>query len=199
MVASLQAAGIITIVSSPPAARQLREQLRQTFRWRGDRTDAQSFADMTGWWRDAAVLAAVGPALASLFEVEQPTVVLGPESRGSLLGGLVARALGIGFVEVRKSQTPLADSDAWLQRTTPPDYQDRHLRLGVRRDLLPSDDRVLMVDDWIQTGGQALAVQALVEATGSAWLGAAVIVDGLTDSGLRRRLSVRSLLHVRDL
>ena len=130
-------------------------------------------------------------------------MALGPESRGSLLGGLVAAALGVGvgvgFVEVRKNQTPMADSDAWLQRTTPPDHLDRHLRLGIRRDLIGSGDRVLLVDDWMQTGGQAVGTQALVEAAGATWLGAAVIVDGLADNQLRRRLNVRSLVHVRDL
>ena len=90
-------------MSAPPATRELRERLLGTFRRRGDRTDVSSLADMTGWWRDAEVLAALGPALAGLYRAERPTVVLGPESRGSLLGGLVAAALGVGFVEVRKN------------------------------------------------------------------------------------------------
>ena len=69
----------------------------------------------------------------------------------------------------------------------------------MRRDLVRSGDRVVLVDDWLETGGQALGSQALVEAAGGTWLGAAVIVDGLGDAQLRRRLRVRSLLHVRDL
>ena len=178
---------------------ELRDRLKTAFRWRGDRTDEQLLADVTGWFRDAALLADLGSALADLVPGAQPTVILGPQSRGSLLGALTAMTLSVGLVEVRKNEGPLADSDAWLTGTTPPDYRDRHLSLGFRRDLLKAGDRVLFVDDWIATGGQALASQALVEAAGATWCGAAVVVDGLTDSRLRRQLSVSSLLHIREL
>lgn len=185
--------------AAPLAGAALRSRLLAAFAWRGDRTDASLLADVTGWWRDAALLTALGPALAELTGSEQPTVVLGLPTRGSLLGGLVATTLGVGFVEVRRDQEPLADSDAWVSRTSPPDYRDRHLRLALRRDLIHPGDRVLLVDDWIDTGGQATAAHGLVEDAGGTWLGAAVLVDALTDRALRRRLQVRSLFHVRDL
>ncbi|UQX88680.1 hypothetical protein M6D93_01450 [Jatrophihabitans telluris] len=128
-----------------------------------------------------------------------PTVVLGPESRGSLLGALVAGHLGLGLVEVRKDPARSADSDRWLTAFTPPDYQDRTLLLGARRDHLLAGQRVLFVDDWIDTGGQAQAVRAIVGAAQAVWCGAAVIVDALQDSRLRRDLGVRSLMGIRDL
>jgi hypothetical protein len=85
-----------------------------------------------------------------------------------MLGALVALELGVGLIEVRKDpdRQQLADSDAWLSQTTRPDYRDRHLSLGFRRGLLQSGDRVVFVDDWIETGSQALAIQGLVEAAG---------------------------------
>jgi adenine/guanine phosphoribosyltransferase-like PRPP-binding protein len=43
--------------------------------------------------RDAAILAGIGPGFATLFPDSAPIVVLGTESRGSLLGTLVARHL----------------------------------------------------------------------------------------------------------
>jgi adenine phosphoribosyltransferase len=58
---------------------------------------------------------------------------------------------------------------------------------------------VLLVDDWIATGSQAIGVRNLVHQAGASWCGTAVIADGLQDSRLRRELSVRSLLHVHDL
>ncbi|PWW59477.1 phosphoribosyltransferase family protein [Actinokineospora spheciospongiae] len=179
--------------------RRLVERLRGSFAWRGDRTDDRSRADVTGWWHDPGLLAELGPGLADSFREEAPTVVIGVESRGSLLGPLVALDLGVGFVEVRKDRSPLADSDAWLRRTTPPDYRDRHLGLGFPRRLLSGSDRVLLVDDWIDTGGQALGALGLVEDSGASWVGASVIVDSLESSEIRRRLNVRSLVRQRDL
>ncbi|MGN7970099.1 phosphoribosyltransferase family protein [Microbacterium sp. 22296] len=156
-------------------------------------------ADVTGWWRDAGIIARIGPSLAELFADDVPTVVMGPQSRGSLLGVLVANALGVGFAEVRKDPPRVVDSDAWWETTTGPDYRDRHLSLGVRRALLQAGDRVLFVDDWVDTGAQLEACRRIVDLSGASWVGAAVVVDALQRPDLRRRARVRSLLHVREL
>lgn len=177
----------------------MREALRASFRWRGDRTDDHALADPTGWWADPQILREIGPALAALFADAEPTVIVGLQSRGTLLGALVAAHLGVGLVEVRKDPSPSADSDRWFVVHTPPDYQDRTLRLGARADHLTSDDRVLVVDDWVQTGGQLLGVREIVTRARASWCGVALVVDGVGDSSLRRNLNLRSLLHVRDL
>jgi len=177
----------------------MREALLHNYRETGDRTDRLRWADVTGWWRDPELLGRLGPALAELFAEAQPTVILGTPSRGTLLGALVATHLGVGLVEIRKDDGPAADSEGWFKRITPPDYRDRHLTLGFPKQLLQAGEQVLFVDDWIDTGGQALGARGLVEDAGAHWLGAAVVVDALADSRLRRDLVVRSLLHNREL
>jgi adenine phosphoribosyltransferase len=181
------------------AVLDLRDRLIASFRWIGDRTDPDYRADVSGWWRDPDVVASIGGALVDLFSDERPTVVMGTQSRGSLLGVLAARQLGVGFAEVRKDPGPAADSDAWWEVSTAPDYRDEHLRLGLRRTLLKSGDAVLFVDDWAATGAQAAACRTLVEMSGARWCGAAVVVDGLELSSTRRTLRLRSLLNIRDL
>ncbi|MDQ7809478.1 phosphoribosyltransferase family protein [Amycolatopsis sp. A133] len=178
---------------------EVKAGLCEAFTWRGDRTDRHRYADVTGWWRRPELLGKLGPALARLFAGKQPTVVLGPESRGCLLGPLVALSLDVGFVEVRKHEAASGDSDAWLRRTTPPDYRDRHLRLGFRKQLVDGGDRVLFVDDWIETGGQAHGARLLTQDAEATWLGAATVVDALDSNQVRRQLNVRSLLHIREL
>jgi adenine phosphoribosyltransferase len=186
-------------VSGNVSLEEVKSGLRTALAWRGDRTDRHRYADVTGWWRRPDLLANLGPALAGLFADRAPTVVLGPESRGCLLGPLVALHLGVGFVEIRKDRAPSADSDAWLRRTTPPDYRDRHLSLGFRKHLVDGGDRVLFVDDWIETGGQAHGAHLLTRDAEATWLGAATVVDALRSNRVRRDLGVRSLLHVREL
>ena len=183
----------------PDPANQLLVDLRQSFRWKCDGNDVVRYADPTGWWSDASVLGRLGPALAALFDDARPTLVMGPQSRGTLVGALVATHLGVGLVEMRKNPSPATDSDRWLIAHTPPDYRDRTLRVGARRDHLKAGERVLLVDDWIDTGGQATAARELVDAAGATWCGVAVIVDALHDSRLRRDLSVRTLLTPREL
>ena len=183
----------------PDARARLLRDLKTTFEWRGDRPNPRWAADPTGWWADASILRRLGPALAEPFTDLQPTVVIGPQSRGTLLGALVAIHLGVGLVELRKDPDPSADSERWLTTRTPPDYQDRNLQIGLRRDLLPSTARALFVDDWIDTGGQAVAARKLVDAGAATWCGAAVIVDALEDPRIRRALDVKCLFRVNDL
>ncbi len=144
------------------------------------------------------MLRELGPALAGLYG-EAPTVVVGPVSRGSLVGAVTAVAVGVGFVEMRKNQAPAMDSDRWVRRTTGPDYRDRHVEFGFRRALIRPADRVLMVDDWADTGMTARAAREMVADCGATWIGAACIVDGLTDPRLRHDLPIRGLLDVRQL
>ena len=177
----------------------VRSQLQAAFGWYSKSDDGPDYAEVTQWWRRGELLAALGPALAELFVDDRPTVVLGVQSRGCLLGPLTATALGVGFIEVRKWYGTRAAADGWLTCTTPPDYKDRHLILGIRGGLLQPADRALLVDDWIATGGQAQGVQRLVEASPASWTGVAVIVDALADNRTRRDLNVRRILHLRDL
>lgn len=181
----------------------LRSMLLSRFRWRSDPPvwpdSAVSYADDSRWWREPGILRGVGPALADLFSDAAPTVVMGTESRGSLLGPLVASHLGLGFIEVRKEAARASDDDVWLRRRTPPDYRDRHLELAVRRSMLRGGDRVLFVDDWAASGAQAIACQQLTQDVGATWVGAAVVVDGLESARDRRALNLRGLLHLREL
>jgi adenine phosphoribosyltransferase len=57
----------------------------------------------------------------------------------------------------------------------------------------------LLPTTWIATGGQVATARLLVLDAEATWLGVAAIVDALTNAEARRRLCVRTLLHIRDL
>lgn len=176
-----------------------RRKLIDTFRWIDlGRRERSYGSDASGWWRDPSILLGLGPALADLFRAGRPTVVVAPERSGYVLGPLAACALEVGFVEAYKDVTSWQVSDQLLRRATPPDYRDRTVTMGIRARHLKPSDRVLVVDDWIETGAQVTAVKRIVEDAGSEYVGTAVIVNGCS-SDVRRLLRVRSLLHVREL
>lgn len=179
-----------------------RDELVSAFRWRSDPPvwpeRRVSYADDSAWFRSPEILAGMGPALAGLHGAGA-TVVMGTESKGMVLAALVAVELGVGMAQVRKEPERASDDDPWLTQRTEPDYRDRNMLLAVRRSQLRTGDRVLFVDDWVATGGQLKACAELVGQADATWLGAAVAVDGLEDSRLRRDLRVRSLVHRRDL
>lgn len=176
----------------------LSKRLTELFRWVDPGPESSHLvSDVSGWWREPSVLAAIGPALAALFPDEQPTVVVAPALAGVLLGPLVATALGAGFVPaVKDDGRRIAEPTTWAR--TPPDYRGRTLRLGVRDRHLAPGDRVLVVDDWVATGAQVAALYELVAARGAEAVGvAAVVADCPPEVALRLR--VRSLLTGTDL
>ncbi len=173
----------------------LRSRLIATFRWTDPGPDSDVLvSDRSGWWRDPHILDRVGPALGALFAAEQPTGVVSPEVTGFLLGPLVARALGAGFVEAYRdgARLPIAEPMTWTG--VPADHRGVPRRLGVRSHLIGPDDRVLVVDDWAHTGAQARALYALIRSLGATPVGAAVIVDECPED-----LGIRGLLTGTDL
>ena len=177
-----------------PSEPDLSQRLREAFSWRS----AENYADTSGWWADPDLLGEIGPALAELHGNAEPTLVAGIEALGFLVGPLVAVALGVGYVEIRKRLDDAETGEEVISRMTPPDYNERDLTLGVRRRLLRPSDRVLLVDEWITTGAQATASKRLIEDAGSHYVGLASVVDA-TDNKIRRDLNLRSLITLHGL
>lgn len=164
-----------------------------------DGSTRSTYLNLQPFWRDASILSGIGETLAAPFADSAPTIIIGSPSSGYLLGALVARHLGIGFAAVRKNPEPAVDSDQWVLATSPPDYQDRHLVLGIRKGTIQPSDRVLAVDDIVDTGGQLLALRRIVLESGATWIGASVVIDLLEQNSVRRDLRVETVLHQRDI
>ena len=159
----------------------VRDELERSFRW------VDGHADVWRWFADGQLFPRVVGELADPFRDVGVTKVATLEARGFLLAGAVAKELGAGVVAIRKQGGALPGPRS--EALTSPDYRGRRLTLVMRSDLLSIQDRVLLVDDWIETGAQALAARALVEGPGAVFAGLAVIVrDGTSEDvqeGLR--------------
>jgi len=99
-------------------------------------------------------------------------VVIGAESRGFILGGGIAHALGAGFVAARKpgklpGQT--IGHDYALEYGTD--------RLEIQVGAIRPGQRVLIHDDLLATGGTSLAKVALVESQGGIVVGSAFVIE----------------------
>ncbi|GAA1584976.1 phosphoribosyltransferase [Actinoplanes couchii] len=174
----------------------LRDLLRTAFRWTdlGPGSD-YLVSDRSGWWRDPRILDGLGDGLAGLFADSAPTVVVSPEVTGFMVGPLVARALGVGFVEAYRAGARRAIAEPMIWADVPSDHRGDVQRLGVRERLIGPDDRVLVVDDWAATGAQARGLRKLL---GDRYLGTAVIVAECPPP-VATELSIRSLLTGMDL
>ncbi|MBA2461851.1 MAG: phosphoribosyltransferase [Actinobacteria bacterium] len=156
------------------------EDLLARFRW------IEGHADVLGLFADGVFLRRAIDALAGPFRDAGVTQVAGVEARGFILGGAVATHMGAGFLPVRKPGAIHPGPKAVQQ--TVPDWRGRQVALAIQREALRAGDRVLLVDDWAETGSQALAARALVEECGGTWIGVSLLVDQLRDD-VRARLA----------
>ena len=118
-------------------------------------------------------------------------VVLGIEARGFMLGGALARALGVGFILARKpGKLP------WACVRAEYDLEYGTDAIELHRDAVSPGKRVLVHDDLLATGGTAEAAVGLVEMLGGTVAAISVVVE-LDGLGARERLArhdVRALV-----
>lgn len=148
-------------------------------------------AVFTPVFQNPGILASLGPGLVEPFRSADVTVVVAPEARGFVLGALCAVTLGVGFVAARKPGEPRPGDR--VQVTSEPDWRGRRITFTVAR-VLDSGDRVLPVDDWIETGSQAFAIASAIEEMGAELVGTSVIVDQAPEK-VRSALNVVGLLR----
>jgi len=127
--------------------------------------------DLSRLFEDRDAFAAAVHALAEPFRNEHVSVVAGIESMGLALAGAIARELSTGIVALRKP-----GKVAWpAKRALYHDYNQEEGYLEVVCDAFQKGDRVLIVDDWTETGGQLAAAIELVTMAGAEIAGIAVL------------------------
>ncbi|GJF22731.1 MULTISPECIES: adenine phosphoribosyltransferase [Streptomyces] len=139
------------------------------------------FKDITPLLADPAAFTALTDALAEVAGRTGATKVVGLEARGFILGAPVALRSGLGFVPVRKAgKLP----GATLGQAYDLEYGSAEIE--VHAEDLSADDRVLIVDDVLATGGTAEASVQLIRRAGAQVAGLAVLMElGFLDGRAR--------------
>jgi len=141
------------------------------------------FRDLTPLLLDPAALRAAVDAVAAPFQSARVDRVLGIESRGFLLGPVVALALGAGFGLVRKGgKLP------WNTHRVEYTLEYGSDAVEMHTDAVEPGQRVVVVDDLIATGGTAAAAVELIRRAGGSCLGASFLIE-LSALGGRARLA----------
>jgi adenine phosphoribosyltransferase len=98
--------------------------------------------------------------------------IVGMESRGFLFGAPLAQELGVGFIPVRKPGKLPAET---IRESYQLEYgQDA---LEMHKDAISPNDRVLIIDDLLATGGTAAATGRLVQKLGGEIVGYAFTIE----------------------
>ena len=110
--------------------------------------------------------------LSNLVRKYKPTVIAACESRGFILAGYMSRELGIGSIMVRKAGKMPGEV---VSKTYKTEYSEATIE--IQKYVLDPDDRVLVLDDVLATGGTAQATRELIEQLGAKVAGCAFLIE----------------------
>ena len=99
-------------------------------------------------------------------------VIVGPESRGFIVGCPVATNLEVGFVPVRKPGKLPRETISFKY-----DLEYGSNELHIHRDAIKPGQKVLIIDDLLATGGTIDATVKLVEESGAEVVGCAFLIE----------------------
>lgn len=150
------------------------------------------FKDITPLVKDPAALRLAVHQLIHPFLGHDITAVAGMEARGFIFGSLAAWEMGLPFIPLRKPGKLPYDVQSVSY-----DLEYGSAELEVHIDAVDSNDRVLLIDDLLATGGTAKASCELIEKLGARVAACAFVVelDFLEGRKMLQGYEVHSLLH----
>ncbi|EKD49422.1 MAG: Adenine phosphoribosyltransferase [uncultured bacterium] len=141
-----------------------------------------NFYDITTILQDAKAHSYVIDKISSMYSPDDVDIVVGTESRGFIFGAPIAYKLRAGFVPVRKKgKLPYKTVQASYEKEYGPDVVEIH------EDAIKPNQKVLIVDDLLATGGTISAAKCLIEKLGGKIVGFVFLIE-LTSLGGRKKL-----------
>ncbi len=141
-----------------------------------------TFRDITPLLGNAEAFRRAVDELVEPFRDRSIDRVVGIEARGFIPAAAVAYTLGAGFVPVRK-----AGKLPWAVAREEYELEYGRDKLEIHRDAIRPDERILVIDDVLATGGTASATARLVTALGGDIVGLGFLIE-VADLGGRDRL-----------
>ena len=134
--------------------------------------DGIMFRDVTTLYSNSEAMKEVIKLTCDYWRNEGLTSIAGIEARGFITGSIIANQLSLPFVPIRKKGK--LPHDTLSQEY---DLEYGKATIEIHSDALNSNDKVLIVDDLIATGGTALASIELVKKLGANVNGCTFIID----------------------
>lgn len=131
-----------------------------------------NFYDITTLLKDSEALKQMITELKGYCVLKDVDAIAGIESRGFIIGSILAHELGVGFIPIRKPDKLPAES---LR-------EDYALEYGIdgveiHTDAVQEGQNVLIVDDLLATGGTAAASVKLIERLGGKVAGLCFLIE----------------------
>lgn len=151
-----------------------------------DKRDSSRY-DLTPIFKDDEVFRNLVEDLVKPFLNDDLNKVVAIESFGFILGSAISRRINKGFIPIRKSGK-LATIEEAIIRNFFLDYSGVEKGLELRRDAISKGEKILLVDEWSETGAQLKSSISLIEKLGG-------IIGGICLVGIERNNNTFPLLE----
>lgn len=148
------------------------------------------FCDITTLIKESKAFNYVIDSICKKYKDAKIDKVVSTEARGYIFGGALAYKLNAGVIPVRKPGKLPAEA---IKEEYTLEYGTDALEL--HKDAINKNDRVLVFDDLLATGGTALASCRLVERLGGKIVGIAFLIE-LTELNGRNKLKDYEVLSL---
>ena len=116
------------------------------------------FKDVTTLFKDSECLQILSDIMYEMYKDKGITKVVGIESRGFIMGPILATRLNAGFIPIRKPGKLPAET---IEETYDKEYGTDTVQ--IHKDALDANDIILLHDDLLATGGTMKAACELVK------------------------------------
>lgn len=147
----------------------LKENIRSIPGWP---IDGVIFRDITTLMKDPAPFRESCDVLYDRYKNKQIDKIVGIDARGFVFGAVLAYKLEVGFVPVRKKGKLPAET---IEQSYNLEYGSGVLE--IHKDAILKDEKIVIVDDLIATGGTAGATVQLVKKLGGNIIECAFLVE----------------------
>jgi len=120
------------------------------------------FKDITPLLKDGEAFSRVVDIMAGIVKKSGANAIVAAESRGFIFGAPISTILKIPFIPVRKKGKLPAET-----RCISYSLEYGKDTLCIHKDAINPDDKVILVDDLLATGGTAAAIEELVKEMGA--------------------------------
>ena len=130
------------------------------------------FRDVTSLIENGEAFAATIAEFVARYKDMKIDKVVGTEARGFIFGAPLAAAIGAGFVPVRKPGKLPRNT---IEENYTLEYGTDTLQ--IHTDAIKADERVLLIDDLLATGGTAEASVKLIQRLGGTVVESAFVIE----------------------
>ncbi len=141
---------------------------------------------------DVPFISELGKTFYELYKNEGITKILTIEASGIGIACLTAQWFGVPVVFAKKTPTNNISGDVYTSEVYSYTHEQTY-NIRLAKEFLTSDDRVLIIDDFLAKGSALLALLKLVHDAGASVAGAGIVIEKAYQSGgdIVRNMGVR--------